>query len=692
MKSRTEFARAVREIMTAWIPMADGTRLAARIWLPADAEQDPVPALLEYLPYRRRDGTSHRDSVTQPYMAGHGYAAVRVDIRGSGDSEGLLLDEYDRPELEDGVQVIAWLARQSWCNGRVGMWGISWGGINALQIAALQPPALHAIMPMGFAVDRYNGDCHFMGGCLLEGNTSWGGGFFAGNSRPPDPAVVGDRWRAMWLERLEQARPPLATWLAHQRRDAYWTAASVCEDYSRIQLPVYAVSGWQDSYARSVLPLLERLTGPRKALVGPWAHGWPHMARPGPAIGFLQEALRWWDHWLKDVDTGILDEPMVRVWMGSWVAPAKLVSTWPGRWVAESQWPPPDATPHTLLLVAEGLRTMPGEQSGPVEAGEPGEAAEPGELLVRSPQTTGLRAGYQCSYGLGPDLSDDQRVDDAQSLCFDSLPLERELQLLGEPVVEIELRSDQPQALLAARLCEVAPDGRSLRLSYGLLNLSHRDGSESPAALEPGRSYRVRLRLCALAQVITPGHRIRLALSNAYWPIAWPSPTAGSLWVAAGRSVLVLPVRNGAARAQHDAGLASFGEPEGAVPSPMIEIRPRSTERSQDHTIEHLGEGRIELVRSRDRGAWRTLDSDVRYDTQGELRFSIQADDPLSAQQQIALTSTLGREGWQVRTDVSARLSATVDGFHVEASLMAWEGEEPVFSRNWTLDIARDNI
>lgn len=677
MKAVAQFARPVREIMTAWIPMTDGTRLAARIWLPVDAERDPVPALLEYLPYRRRDGTSYRDSVNQPYMAGHGYAAVRVDIRGSGDSDGLLLDEYDRPELDDGVQVIAWLARQPWCNGRVGLWGISWGGINALQIAALRPPALAAIMPMGFAHDRYHGDCHFMGGCLLEGNISWGGSFFAGNTRPPDPAVVGERWRAMWLERLEHARPPLAIWLAHQRRDAYWTAASVCEDISRIQVPVYAVNGWQDSYARNVLPLLEQLSVPKKALIGPWAHDWPHMARPGPVIGFLQEALRWWDHWLKDVDTGIMDEPLLRVWMGSWITPAKRVAAWPGRWAAEACWPPPQARRSTLMLAAEGLRLEPGE---------------PGDLLICSPQTTGMRAGYQCSYGQGPDLSDDQRTDDAMSLCFDSQPLEQEWQLLGEPEIELELVSDQPQALLAARLCEVAPDGRSLRLSYGLLNLSHRNGSASPQPLEPGRCYRVRLRLCALAHAIAPGHRIRLALSNAYWPIAWPAPAAGSLRVAAGRGMLHLPMRDGAALAQQDAQLAPFGEAQGAPPSALVEIRPRTTDRSQDRMTEHLGEGLVELVRSRDRGAWRTLDSDVSYDTRGEHRFSIQVDDPLSAQQQLTLTSTLGRAGWQVRTDVTTRLSASADAFRIEARLDAWEGETPVFSRDWLLEFPRDNL
>jgi putative CocE/NonD family hydrolase len=675
MKYRDTWPREVREIMTAWIPMADGTRLAARIWLPIDAQGRPVPALLEYLPYRRRDGTSHRDSVTQPYMAGHGYAAVRVDIRGSGDSDGLLSDEYSEVEIDDGVQLIAWLAAQPWCSGRVGMWGISWGGINALQVAARQPPALHAIMPMGFADDRYNGDCHFMGGCLLEGNISWGGTFFAGNSRPPDPHVVGAGWREIWRRRLEVAEPPLATWLAHQRRDGYWRNASVCEDYGRILAAVYAVSGWQDSYSRNVLPLLENLRGSKKALIGPWAHSWPHLAEPGPAIGFLQEALRWWDHWLKDVDTGIMDEPMLRVWMGAWVAPNRRVSQWPGHWVAEAVWPRVQAPGQTWFLAAEGLREQPG-------------TAQP--LKVCSPQTTGMAAGYQCSYGLGPDLSADQQVDDAQSLCFDSLPGVRPLQLLGAPELEIDLVSDQPQAMLAARLCDVAPDGRSLRLSYGLLNLSHRDGPHDPTPLVPGQRYRVRLRLCGLAHTLAPGHRLRLALSNSYWPIAWPSPLAGSLTVLAGGGRLILPLH--VADPLVHGRMAEFGPAEGATPQELVELRPRSTDRPQDLVMTDAATGQVDLLRSRDRGAWKTLDTDVSYDTQGELRFSIRPDDPLSASQSVTLTSTLAREDWGVRTQVTSHLSSSADRFFLRATLLAWDDDALFFSRSWVLDFPRDHV
>ena len=674
MKTRTDLPRAVREIMTAWIPMPDGTRLAARIWLPVDADSDPVPALLEYLPYRRRDGTAYSDSMTQPYLAGHGYAAVRVDIRGTGDSEGLMLDEYEPAEKHDGVEVVAWLARQSWCNGRVGMWGISWGGINALQVAALRPPALKAILPLGFAHDRYNGDCHFMGGCMLEGNTSWGGTLLSGNARPPDPQVVGERWRAMWLDRLEHTTLPLANWLAHQRRDDYWKPGSVCEDYGRIQAAVYAVSGWQDSYSRNLLPLLEHLRAPKKGLIGPWAHALPHMARPGPAIGFLQEALRWWDHWLKDVDTGIMDEPMLRVWMGDWVRPAKLVADWPGRWVAETAWPGTGIAMTAFALNADGLGAV---------------AAAAGDLRLRSPQTTGLRAGYQCSYGLGPDLSDDQRTDDAHSLCFDSPPLDAPHEILGEPWVDLELACDRPQALLAVRLCDVAPDGSSLRTSYGLLNLSHRDGDTCPTPLEPGRSYRVRVDLCGIAYAFPAGHRIRLALSNAYWPIAWPSPVASTITLRTGVSRLHLPLRAPHAR---DAALAPFGEPQGTAPLALVETRPRATGRSLDRIEEHLGEQRIDLVRTRDRGAWRTTDTDVDYDTRGELHFSIQADDPSTAAQELALTTTMGRPGWRIRTEVLTRIRCTAEAFQVQAQLDAWDGEEHLFSRSWDTQIPRDNL
>ncbi|MYH59349.1 MAG: CocE/NonD family hydrolase [Boseongicola sp. SB0675_bin_26] len=286
---RTEFPREIREIENAWIPMPDGTRLAARIWLPVDADSDPVPAILEYLPYRKRDGTVERDHLTHPYFAGHGYAGVRVDMRGTGDSEGVCLGEYLKQEQDDCLAVIEWLAAQPWCSGKVGMIGISWGGFNGLQVAARRPEALGAVISLCSTDDRYADDIHFMGGCMLTDKLSWGATAFSICNTPPDPAIVGDRWREMWVERLDGNGLWMLDWFRHQRRDEFYAHGSVCENYADIEVPVYAVGGWADGYTNAIFRLLEHLPGPKKGLIGPWAHKYPHFAKPGPRIGFLQD-------------------------------------------------------------------------------------------------------------------------------------------------------------------------------------------------------------------------------------------------------------------------------------------------------------------------------------------------------------------------------------------------------------------
>jgi uncharacterized protein len=382
--------------------------LAARIWLLADAEQNPVPAILEYLPYRKRDGTCERDALTHPYLAGYGYAGVRVDIRGSGESDGLLLDEYTKQEQDDALEVITWLAAQPWCTGAVGMMGISWGGFNALQVAARRPPALKAIVTICSTDNRYSDDVHYMGGALLKAGIDWGSFLFRAMCHPPDPVLVGERWRTMWLDRLNHVPLFLASWMQHQRRNSYWRHGSVCEDYSAIECPVYAVGGWTDGYTNAVPRLLARLAVPRKGLIGPWAHAYPHFALPGPQIGFLQELLRWWDHWLKGLDTGVMDEPMLRAWMTGSVKPAPDHGTLPGRWIAEPSWPPAGVVTHRLFLSDHGLR------------------AEQATLAARhvcSTQTLGSRAGEWCPFGYGADQADDHREDDMGSLTFETARL-----------------------------------------------------------------------------------------------------------------------------------------------------------------------------------------------------------------------------------------------------------------------------
>ncbi|MEQ9256269.1 MAG: CocE/NonD family hydrolase [Alphaproteobacteria bacterium] len=667
-----DLPHGVREIMTEWITLKDGTRLAARLWLPEEASAAaPVPAVLEYLPYRRRDGTTGRDSVTYPWLAGHGIAGVRVDVRGTGDSEGVILDEYDRPELQDAVEVIAWIAAQPWCTGNVGMWGISWGGFNSLQVAALRPPALKAIITIASTDDRYHGDCHFMGGCWIDGNMGWGNQFFSNTTRPPDPTVVGERWRAMWLDRLEKMTLPMEIWLHHQRRDDYWRHGSVCEDYSDITCAVYAVGGWADGYTNSVFSMIENLSCPKKALVGPWAHAFPHMARPGPAIGFLQEAKRWWDHLLKGEDTGVMDEPMLRLWMQDHVPPRRSYGEWPGRWVAETAWPPPGLTPATLYLGADGLSD--------------GETAESVHSAT-TPQELGLKAADWCPYGRGPDMSDDQRSEDGLSLSFDSPPLAERMEILGAPVVTLDLSVDRRQAFVAVRLNDVAPDGSSLRVSYGLLNLSHRDGSEFPQATEPGKRYRVQVKLCHIAHAFPVGHRVRIAVSTTYWPIAWPSPEPVALTLYGGKSEVRLPVRP--ADPALDDSLEPFAQPEAVAQNAHVALRtPEPFHRTEFNSVT----GETRYIRRRDRGRTRHLDVDLEEDVGGYLTHSIFEGDAQSASSEAEQTHRFLRGEWDVRTSIRSHLTATSEDFLLRASVDAYEGETRVFSRTWNVRVPRDH-
>ena len=317
-----------------WIPLQDGRRLAARLWLPVDADAVPVPAILEYLPYRRRDGTRARDEPTHGWMAAQGYACIRVDISGSGDSDGLIEDEYVKREQDDALEVIEWLTAQSWCSGSVGMIGISWGGFNGLQVAARRPAALKAVVSICSTVDRYHDDVHFMGGCLLSDNLDWGSIFFTLGGLSPDPAMVGeDRWKELWMQRLEALPLYPQLWLEHQRRDAFWQHGSVIEDYAAIEAPVLAVSGWADGYTNTVFKLVENLKVPCKGIVGPWGHKYPHQGVPGPANGFLQECLRWWDHWLKGIDNNIESDPAMRLYLQDAHAPMPNPAYREGRWL-----------------------------------------------------------------------------------------------------------------------------------------------------------------------------------------------------------------------------------------------------------------------------------------------------------------------------------------------------------------------
>ncbi|MGM0574109.1 MAG: CocE/NonD family hydrolase [Myxococcota bacterium] len=673
MRIVEDFPHRVRELPNVWIPVDHDVRLAARIWLPEDAEEHPVPAVLEYIPYRKRDRTSERDALNHPYFAGHGYAAVRVDLRGSGESDGVLAGEYLETELTDGEAVLRWLAEQPWCDGNVGLFGISWGGFNGLQLAARQPPELKAVITCCSTDDRYADDVHYMGGCMLGDNLSWASYMFAINTLPPDPHIVGDRWREMWWERLEGSGLWLDGWLRHQRRDAFWKHGSICEDYSAVKAPVMAVSGWADGYSNAVFRMLAALDVPRMGLIGPWSHKYPHMGVPGPAIGFLQECVRWWDQHLKGRETGIMDEPMLRAWMQDSVPPTTSYDHRPGRWVAERTWPSPEIRDEVRPLARARIA-------------EPGEDVEETPVTVQSPLTVGLFAGKWCSYAATPDLPHDQREEDGGAYVFESDPLKEPLEILGSPAVDLEVSADKPVAMAAVRLSDVAPDDKATRVTYGVLNLTHRDSHEDPEPLTPGRRYRVRVELNDIAQTFPAGHRLRVSVSTSYWPLAWPPPESTRLTMITGASSLVLPVRP---PRETDRELTPFGPPECAPP---LKVTQRGETHYNWRVIRDLDTDRSTLEVVKDNGVLLYDDIDLEIRERADEWYSTEGDDFDSIRGETRTDLELRRKGWSVRSVTRTVLTSDAYAFHLRAELDAWEGDDRVYSRNWKVRIPRDLV
>ncbi|HKJ95733.1 MAG TPA: CocE/NonD family hydrolase [Gammaproteobacteria bacterium] len=673
MSRPDEAMHPVREIEHLEIMLADGCRLAARVWLPEDAERAPCPAILEYIPYRKNDATLPRDAQMHPLVAAHGYACVRVDLRGSGESDGVLRDEYLQQELDDGVEVIEWLARQPWCDGNVGMIGISWGGFNGLQIAAMQPPALKAIITCCSTDDRYADDVHYMGGCLLGDNLSWASQMFARNTFPPDPRHVGERWREQWFQRMEQSGLWLEQWLSHQCRDDYWRHGSVCEHPDRIQCPVYAVSGWVDGYCNAVFRLLAELDVPRKGLVGPWAHQYPHLGKPGPAIDFIGESVRWWDHWLKGRDTGLMDEPMLHAWIQDSAPPRGRYETRPGRWSAEPSWPSPNVSVHRMYPGSDGAL-----------AGEGG-AGDTTPRSICSPLATGSAAGKWCSYAVPGDLPVDQRGDDAGSLVFETAPLEEPLDILGGAVAELELEADRPAAMIAVRLCDVAPDGAVTRVTYGLLNLTHRNGHAKPEALTPGQRYRVRVDLKHVGQRIAAGHRLRMSLSSTYWPLAWPSPEPVTLTVHTGTSHLELPVCE---------GTAGVPEERFAEPRPAPARRASVIEAPENGWWLHhdLGAGQHVLEVRDGLGVFRLEDTGLLVTRKGTEHYRVTEGDWASPAGTVRWTTGLAQGEWSVSAETETELTADAHSFHIRATLRGFEDGQLCYEQVWERSIARELV
>ncbi|KAI3633628.1 hypothetical protein MIR68_008575 [Amoeboaphelidium protococcarum] len=730
----------VRVIENMWIPLSDGNWLAARVWMPETSgdnhdlqqSEEKFPAILEYLPYGKRHGTAHRDEETCHYVAKYGFIYLRVDIRGTGESTGLIHDEYLPQEQADALEIIEWISKQSWCSGNVGLTGLSWGGFNSLQIAGLRPPALKGVIALCCSDNRYETDVHYSGGCLLNDNVAWGAYMLTHICTPPDPALVGDSWREEWTRRIANARPWLKTWLEHQHYDEYWKQGSVCENYDSIDCPVLAASGWDDGYCSAIPNLVDRVNNHSKHLTvgfnGPWAHDFPHFANPAPAVDWLAECIKWWSYCLKgdkSMEVEWRKRPKYSVYMRAREEPEIIVKYRQGRWISmqnqESQMQ------STSLYLSHDRKLV--------------QTSDNLKKKTYKHLSTGLSVGMDCGrlgYGKDPDFPLDQRHEDASCLCFDSEILQQRTEIVGRVKVNLLLSSEQEHAQIAVRICDVDPKtGQSVLVTFGVLNLAHCKSSEYPQQLIKDKVYKVTVQCDDVAHAFPAGNKIRIGISTSLWPIVWPSvhPAKVNLFTKYRESEskpfqyshvdLPVYVAGGDPEAQKKqqpkvAGL--YREPRFSPPLPRTELR-QSKLGTRSMTNDYVS-GMKTLTMVKDYGNTRDDTNGIEHDEWTEEIYRIQdpkhkysKKDPLSAEAQVKYCIEIGRSAewieklksqgqyeasvqvgkqWRTRVETLTKLRSDKDNFHLQSTLQVFEynGDQKqlIHSQEWNDTIKRTLI
>lgn len=627
------------------VPTRSGLKLGATITRPVSRER--FPALVWYEPYR-----SGWDGTVGPmarYFAARGYHFVNLHSRGTGNSEGISLDEYMAEETQDAYDAIQWLASQSWCTGSVGMLGASYSGFTAVQVAALAPPSLKAIAPAYFTDRRYTDDCHYKGGCLrgYYDVLTYGLSMVAQNALPPHPQAVGECWSKIWTQRLEQGEPYLFHWLAHPVEDEYWARGSVVGSYDRIRAAAFLIGGWHDGYPNPPLRTFRALNAPKRLLMGPWSHTYPDQSHCGPRIHIYHELLRWWDRWLKDVDNGVDQEPRVVVYIQEFEAPVQDRLQIAGGWYAADDLPPEEYQPWHL-----GDRVL---EARPTGAGG----------MDRFPyQPAASVNGGIWDGGVPYCLPGDQRRDEAHALNYTSEPLDEDLVIFGQPSVELTVSADAPVIPFAVRLCEVGEDGTSVLMTKGILNVTRRGGMETPEALLPNVPAPIRLELEATAWRFRKGHRLRVSINGSDFPNVWPTPYAARGTVHRGpdsSAVLHLPVWSAPQRSSVE-----------FLPSPS---EPRPTGSGGDpppwRVVHDVLEDRYHFVMS------------------SGNEFSVSNRSPARAYARAKSVASAGWEGFTARSEATAALTSAERSFHLTVTLNVFANDAPCFQRRWSRSVER---
>ena len=675
---------AVAALFDIRIPVSDGVELSANLWLPEprpDHADERFPAILEMIPYRKDDWRLAGDQARGEWLAARGFAFCRLDIRGTGSSPGIALDEYTARETHDGYDAVEWLAAQPWSNGNVGMWGISYGGFTSIQVAMLRPPHLKAIVPVMATDDRYLTDVHYIGGCVTVSELSQYAVSMVGmNAMPPKAEYRGAAWADEWRERLEETPIWLFEWLRQQHDGPYLRQGSLAADYGAIEAAIFSIGGWMDEYVDPVLRMQEHCTAPRRSLIGNWVHSLPDDAYPGPNLDWLHEMVRFFDHWLKGADNGVMDEAGLVYFRREYAAPERFPAEWPGAWVGEATWPPADAAERVLHLAAGEAPLV-----GRLAADGDGSVAPAVERFRHRPTTGARTAGLSWGAGGAPNgLGRDMRPDEALIPTFTSAPLEKPLDIVGFPTAILHWESSAPIATAVVRLMDVAPDGTSAQVTAGILNLTHRASHADPSPLEPGVVTEVRVVMRSIGYRFLAGHRVRLSVASSYWPVIWPSPFAAEYGLHLGGeadSRLVLPtVPSG------DGPLAV--PPFKTTPAGLREAGSYSGESPTWRIVDDVIDGSL-TVTSSEFGETIMPDGRTSLYTGERLEMTARDDDPASARFHNEVVYRLRDSGSEILIEASGTMRSTATDFHMNVGLRVTLDGAPFFERGWLETIPR---
>lgn len=659
-------------IEDGWISLDDGVRLSVTYYIPqTDSVNTRYPVLLEMLPYRKEDLSKAWAHPHYDYFASQGIALAKVDMRGTGSSEGALpTREYSAQEIDDAVEVIAKLADQPWSNGNVGMWGISWGGFNSIQVAMRNPPQLKAILAAHASDDLYRNDINYTDGLfgideyILSINHM--NGFMQSPGYEIDESYFENRFdREPWL--FEMMRNSID--------NEFWRGGSLRWHYQDLKIPVYLIGGLLDGYRDTLPHVLENSNVPVRAILGPWPHAWPDSASPGPTWEWREDASRWWKHWLgepsaKDPE---FESNSFRFYQRSGNTADASLSALNGRWF-QTQWPLPSDQTMAMEFYPSRGNTLQANSNNFTAT----------EASLNRVTSTGIELGEWWGELL-PDMS----AIDNESLVFDSKAFENPLAVLGEARVNLLAASDTADGHWIVRLEDVAPDGSATLITGGAVNGQIQSPIEQPKAMVPGEFYQLNIPLRMTTWTFQPGHRLRLAISNSAFPMFWPSPglSASRLKIDSAATKLELPVWTAIENAQ-ELAMAS-GETSNYLSSDIISIGPLVGSPRRSETIINEEDGTVNFIR--ESGLTyeieeATIETTRHTNHQANLRNPALSQYTAWAEYAVQ-KSGIDDERIVHRTEISVKSDET--NFYLDVSRILMSGDEEIRRKRWQESILR---